>query len=72
MSGGAGKIVEMCMHFCLHINVYFNISNILGYVLSREAVRRFVVDALNHSTGCRQDNGGSEDVEIGTKMNIIR
>lgn len=32
--------------------------------MSKEAVRRFVVDGLSNS-GCRQDNGGAEDVEIG-------
>lgn len=36
-----------------------------GYVLSREAVKRFVVDALPNSSLCRQDNQGAEDAEIG-------
>lgn len=36
-----------------------------GYVLSREAVRRLVVEGLPNRTRCRQDNGGAEDVEMG-------
>lgn len=36
-----------------------------GYVLSKEALRRFVVEGIPDHTKCRQDNGGSEDVEIG-------
>lgn len=37
-----------------------------GYVLSKEAVRRFIEEAIPNKN-CRQDNGGSEDVEIGKK-----
>jgi hypothetical protein len=36
-----------------------------GYVLSREAVRRFAEEALPNKKKCRQDHGGSEDVEMG-------
>lgn len=36
-----------------------------GYVLSKEAVRRFVVDALPNKDKCKSGNSGAEDVEIG-------
>ena len=36
-----------------------------GYVLSKEAVRRFVVNGIPHKDKCRQDDDGAEDVEIG-------
>ncbi|XP_064456424.1 glycoprotein-N-acetylgalactosamine 3-beta-galactosyltransferase 1-like [Ornithodoros turicata] len=36
-----------------------------GYVLSREAVKRFVEQALQDPTKCRQEQDGAEDVEIG-------
>nr|XP_023027598.1 glycoprotein-N-acetylgalactosamine 3-beta-galactosyltransferase 1-like [Leptinotarsa decemlineata] len=36
-----------------------------GYVLSKEALRKFVVEAIPNKAICRQDTGGSEDVEIG-------
>ncbi|XP_063590421.1 glycoprotein-N-acetylgalactosamine 3-beta-galactosyltransferase 1-like [Penaeus indicus] len=36
-----------------------------GYVLSREALRKFVEEAIPNPKKCRQDAGGAEDVEIG-------
>lgn len=38
-----------------------------GYVLSREAVRRFVLDGIPNQDKCRQAADGAEDVEIGMK-----
>ena len=36
-----------------------------GYVLSREALKRFVEQALPDEQKCRQDHGGAEDLEMG-------
>nr|XP_023016950.1 glycoprotein-N-acetylgalactosamine 3-beta-galactosyltransferase 1-like [Leptinotarsa decemlineata] len=36
-----------------------------GYVLSKEALRKFVVEAIPNREICRADNEGAEDVEIG-------
>uniref|UniRef100_A0A6P7G9E9 Glycoprotein-N-acetylgalactosamine 3-beta-galactosyltransferase 1 n=1 Tax=Diabrotica virgifera virgifera TaxID=50390 RepID=A0A6P7G9E9_DIAVI len=36
-----------------------------GYILSREALKRFVEKALPDKGKCRQDNEGAEDVEMG-------
>jgi len=36
-----------------------------GYVLSREALKRFVEQALPDKQKCRQDHGSAEDLEMG-------
>nr|CAD7198588.1 unnamed protein product [Timema douglasi] len=41
-----------------------------GYVLSKAAVVRFVEDALPNKD-CRQDHGGSEDVEMGKCLDLV-
>lgn len=45
-----------------------------GYVLSKEAVRRFVEEAIPNKDKCRQSADGAEDVEIGKcleKVNVF-
>ena len=43
-----------------------------GYVLSREAVKRFVEQAMTNKDKCREDHGGAEDVEIGKFIRLIQ
>lgn len=40
-----------------------------GYVLSKEAVKRFVEKGIPDKTKCREQADGTEDVEIGMLIN---
>ncbi|KAL1137736.1 hypothetical protein AAG570_009432 [Ranatra chinensis] len=42
-----------------------------GYVLSKEALKRFVEDALPDEKNCRSDAGGAEDVEMGKCLEAV-
>ncbi|KAL3831301.1 hypothetical protein ACJMK2_023071 [Sinanodonta woodiana] len=36
-----------------------------GYILSKEALQRFIEKGINNPANCRQDEGGAEDLEMG-------
>ncbi|CAD6198646.1 unnamed protein product [Caenorhabditis auriculariae] len=42
-----------------------------GYVLSRMALKKFVIEALPNGTLCSPQNGGAEDVEIGRCLEAV-
>lgn len=42
-----------------------------GYVLSKEALQRFVVDGIPDKTKCKSDDNGAEDVEIGINLKLF-
>ena len=39
-----------------------------GYVLSREALKRFVVDGITNSSICQESDEGDEDVNLGENI----
>jgi len=62
MTGGPGE-----MYLLLYI-IWFYKYNFLGYVLSKNALKRFAL-AIRESKKCRQSYVGSEDKQMGIFCN---
>lgn len=43
----------------------------IGYVLSRSALRKFVVEALSNPKKCKQSENGAEDAEMGKCLEAV-
>jgi len=63
------KIKNSPIHFGHHFKYlggYF--AGGAGYVLGREALKRFVVSGINNASICHQGDNGDEDVNLGACM----
>ncbi len=45
--------------------------SVVGYVLSKEALKRFVEDALPNTNNCTKGHVGAEDVEMGKQLSML-